>query len=154
MTDTTIAAAARSLVLDARWLTLATVGADGEPSTSYVPFALVEGGFGIVVSALAAHTGHLRSHPRVAALVVAETVPGDDPFARPRLSIDARAHEVSDPADAAAIWDALARRNGETATLLRTLPDFRPFVLAPIAVRAILGFGQAGDVEPAPLIRR
>jgi putative heme iron utilization protein len=139
---------ARALLERARWLALATVAADGEPAVSYVPFAPVAGGLGIVVSALAAHTAQLSAHPRVALLLV-DDPPGDDAFVRPRLSIEALARPAPDPA---AVWDALTRSLGATAEILRTLPDFRPLLLVPVRARIVLGFGRAGEVDAAALL--
>ena len=113
-----------------------------------MPFAPVAGGLGIVVSALAAHTAQLAAHSRVALLLV-DDPPGNDAFARPRLSIDALAQPAPDPP---AVWDALTRRLGATAEILRTLPDFRALVLVPVGARVVLGFGRAGDVDAAALL--
>jgi putative heme iron utilization protein len=141
--------AAAELLAGTRWLGLATLAADGEPSVSYFPFARLEGGFGIVVSGLAAHAAQLAAHPRVAALFLGEPDPGGDPFARPRLSVDAVAHDRSGTPAGDAIWEALAGRNGATVAVLRGLPDFRPFFLVPIRARLVLGFARASELEGA-----
>lgn len=144
--------AAASLIGSARWFALATVGASGEPSISYVPFACVEGAFGIVVSGLASHTGNLLARPTVSLLAVGEPAPDDDAFARARISIDANARETApNSSGAAAVWDALAARHGDTAAVLRGLPDFRAIVLQPIRARLVLGFAAAYDLDAATL---
>lgn len=147
-----IAAAARGLVDAARWLAVATIGPEGEPAVSYMPFAVVSGGFGVVVSALAAHTNHLLAHPKASALVVDERVADGDSFARARLSIVVEAKTVTDEKRAGAIWDALGRRHGLTVATLRQLADFRAFVLEPVQARLVLGFAQASDLTGAELL--
>jgi heme iron utilization protein len=144
--------AAGSLIESARWFALATVGASGEPAVSYVPFACVEGGFGIVVSGLATHTANLIARPAVSLLVIGEPAPDEDAFARSRLSIDALAR-VAPPssASAEAIWDALAARHEGTVAILRSLPDFRPILLEPLRARLVLGFAAASDLDAPAL---
>jgi heme iron utilization protein len=146
--------AAAALLRGAPWFALATVDTRDEPATSYVPFALVEGGFGIVVSALAAHAAHLAARPSVALLAVGEEPANHDPFARARIAIDALAHETRPgSAEANAIWDALVARHGDTAALLRTLPDFRAIRFEPRRARLVLGFAAAYDLDAAALAR-
>lgn len=141
-----------SLIGIARWFALATVDAAGEPRVSYVPFACMHSGFGIVVSGLAAHTAQLLAHPSVSLLIVGDPAPGDDQFARPRLSIDAIAHDMThDAPRGGAIWDALIARHGETAMVLRSLPDFRPIELEPTHARLVLGFAAASDLDAGSL---
>ncbi len=151
MSGEQIAQAARALVERMQWCALATVAPSGEPALSYVPFARVQGGFGIAVSSLAAHTAHLLAHPRCALLIVGDLPPGGDPFARTRLSVDVLARPVDDETEAVAIWDALAQRHGPTAHVLRTLPDFTPFLLEPLHARVVLGFARAADLDPQDL---
>jgi heme iron utilization protein len=144
--------AAAALLRDARWFALATLDAHGDPATSYVPFAAVRGAFGIVVSGLAAHAAHLAARPLVSLLAVGPEPPEGDAFARARIAIEALAHEAPrDSAEARAIWDALAVRHGETAALLRTLPDFRAIRLVPLRARLVLSFAAASDLDAAAL---
>jgi hypothetical protein len=146
--------AAAALLRDARSFALATLDANGEPATSYVPFAAVAGAFGIVVSGLAAHAAHLAARPAVSLLAVGPEAEDGDAFARPRIAIDALAHATPQGSpEANAIWDALIARHGETAALLRTLPDFRAIRLEPRRARLVLGFAAASDLDAAALQR-
>lgn len=142
----------RTIIAGARWCALATILDGGEPFVSYVPLAPVEGGFGTVVSALAAHTKHLSARPAASLLLLGDPAPDDDPFARPRLSIDASAHDVTATARGAGIWSALRTRNGATVEVLQTLPDFRTFWLEPRRGRAVLGFAAARDLDADEII--
>jgi putative heme iron utilization protein len=151
MTDANLAAAARNLIEKANWLAFATTDDAGEPAASYAPFVMLEGGFGIVVSGLASHTAQMASRPRVALLFVSDAAPGDDVFARPRVSVEARVRPVIEREEIARIWNAFADRSSETTAILRTLPDFRTFVLEPLRGRVILGFGQAAELNATDL---
>lgn len=146
MSEATEIESARLLIEGVRWLALATSTTGGTPSTSYLPYAPVSLGFGIVVSSLAAHWGELMARPRANVLIVGEA-PDGDPFAAPRLSADVVAHEHERGSQAQEIWDALSRRHGETVRILRALPDFCPFVLVPVRARLILGFARASTLD-------
>jgi len=130
------------------WLMLASTGADGRPHASYVPFAPLETGLGIVVSALAAHTRNLVDRPWSCALIVWDANVADGDYARPRLSIDVGA-TIAPPtsAQAASIWAALDARHGPIITMLASLPDFNAILLEPIGARLILGFAAAYELD-------
>jgi putative heme iron utilization protein len=140
--------AAVTMIAAAPALLLATLGDDGLPLASYVPFALVSGGLVIAVSGLAAHTANLLSRPLACALIVSEEDAPDGAYARGRISIDVQARAAAPHSDTAhAIWSALEERHGSVASLLRGLPDFRTFVLEPSRARLVLGFASAHDFD-------
>lgn len=135
-------------------LSLATLDDDGHPAIGYVPFAPVDGAFGIAVSALAAHARHLYARPDAAVLLTGRMASGADAYARPRLSVAVRARRAASESTAAlAVWNALAKRHGETVATLRSLPDFTTFRLEPVRGRAILGFAAAVDLDGSDLAR-
>ncbi|MBV8600783.1 MAG: pyridoxamine 5'-phosphate oxidase family protein [Candidatus Eremiobacteraeota bacterium] len=151
-------ARARRLLDGTGWLGLATVDEGGTPSASYVPFALVGGRFGIVVSRLAAHTEHLKARRPASALFVDEESRSEevdrDPYARSRLSVAIQASlQPAGSAEAAAIWSALERRHGVTVAVLRELPDFDAVALAPGGGRLVLGFASAHDLDAGEIER-
>jgi putative heme iron utilization protein len=140
--------AAVSITASTPALLLATVGADGSPHASYVPFAPLRDGFGIAVSGLAAHTGHLATHRKACVLIVSEVSAADGAYARARMSVDVVARPVPSSTEAAAtIWSALEKRHGAVATTLRGLPDFCTFVLEPVQARLVLGFASAHTLD-------
>jgi putative heme iron utilization protein len=141
---------AATLIAATPALMLATVDDDGRPQASYVPFAPLRDGLGIVVSQLAAHTRYLLARPEGCVLIVSAEPAPDGSYAQPRLSIDVRALARSrESAQAADIWSALERRHGAVAQLLRGLPDFIAFTLEPLGARLIAGFAAATDLDAA-----
>lgn len=132
------------------WFALATVDREGVPSISYLPFAMVDGAFGIVVSRLAVHSVSLLARRPASVLLVDAGAPLSDAYARARFSIGVAASpQAAGSSSAAAIWSALERRQGETVRTLRTLPDFDAISLAPISGRLVLGFAAAYDLSGA-----
>ncbi|HEY5341665.1 MAG TPA: pyridoxamine 5'-phosphate oxidase family protein [Candidatus Aquilonibacter sp.] len=130
------------------WLALGTVDQSGLPSVTYVPFAAVDGAFGIVVSRLAAHTANLLARRPASVLVVDDDIERRDAFTRARFTIGVTpSPNPAGSAQADAIWTALERRQGETVRVLRTLPDFEAIALEPLSGRLVLGFAAAHDLE-------
>ncbi len=144
---------AARLVSTQSWLALATVDERGVPSVSYVPFASVDGAFGIVVSRLAAHTANLAARRPASVLLVEDDPVRGDPYARVRFSIGVTA-QPNAPGSAAsdAIWSALEARHGATVRTLRELPDFGAVSLAPDSGRIVLGFASAHDVGASAIV--
>lgn len=142
---------AARLIAQQRWLALGTAGEDGVPSVTYAPFAAVDGAFGIVVSALAAHTANLLARRTASVLLVDE---GDgDAYARVRLTVGVTAWAAAPgSANADAIWSALEGRQGATVATLRTLPDFHAVALAPVSARLVSGFASAHDLGAAAIV--
>src|SRR5579872_5707282 len=135
------------LISSSPWIALATAGENGTPSISYVPFAPVNGAFGIVVSRLAAHTANLLARRPAAVLLVDDDSAQPEAYARTRLSVDVSVTPNEPGSTAAgAVWDALERRHGETVSTLRLLPDFDAISLEPRSGRLILGFASAHDI--------
>lgn len=127
---------------------LATVGAEGSPNASYVPFAPFDAGLAIVVSRLAAHTANLMTRARSSALIVSDDVEPSGAYARPRIAIEVTARPApTDSQESAAVWTALEARHGELVATLRMLPDFQPIVLVPQSARLVLGFASAHDLD-------
>lgn len=143
---------AARLISAQRWLALATLDGDGAPAVSYVPFAPLDGSFAIVVSRLAAHTASLLAGRPASVMVVDADATLEDSFARRRFSIGVIAKPHAPGSTRAnAVWSALETHQGETAAILRTLPDFEAVTLAPLGGRLILGFAAAHDVSAAAI---
>ena len=77
----------RTLLATQRVAALGTLGDDGLPFVSMVPFALESRSAGLVihVSGLAAHTRNLQAAPQVSLLVMQTEVAGEPVHALPRL---------------------------------------------------------------------
>ncbi len=141
---------ARRLIAARRWCALGTSDAHGTPSVTYVPFAPVNGTFGIVVSALAAHTANLRARRSASIMLVGDD--DADAYARHRFTIAVTASPAQ-PGSALAesVWSALEARHGDTARTLRTLTDFQAIALVPQDGRLVLGFAAAHHVDASTI---
>jgi putative heme iron utilization protein len=135
------------------WFALGTVDVRGAPSVSYVPFATVDGAFGVVVSRLAAHTFNLLARRSASVLLVDDDVEQRDAYTRTRFSISVEAvPRTPKSAEADAIWSALEARQGTTVRTLRTLPDFEAISLEPGSGRIVLGFASAHDLGAGAIV--
>ncbi|MBX9870354.1 MAG: pyridoxamine 5'-phosphate oxidase family protein [Burkholderiaceae bacterium] len=116
----------------------------GEPAVSMVPYALLpDGRFVIHVSRLATHTQDMLAHTQVSLLVTAPVDVADTPLALPRVSVQGLASvcppEAADHAAARAAY--LARR--PEAEELFGFGDFSLFLITPLSLRYVAGFGRA-----------
>ncbi|MDP3701831.1 MAG: pyridoxamine 5'-phosphate oxidase family protein [Hylemonella sp.] len=119
----------------------------GEPAVSMVPYALLpEGRFIIHVSRLATHTQDMQAHASVGLLVTAPAASADTPLALPRVSVQGRASvcmpEAPDHAAARAAY--LAKL--PDAEELFGFSDFSLFLIEPLFLRYVAGFGRAHAV--------
>jgi len=139
----------RALLHGHRVAALGTLGADGLPLVSMVPFAMdaTQGCLVLHVSGLAAHTRNLVASPLVSLLVMQPEVPGGPVHALPRVTLDAKA---STPDAGSTGWQAcrdayLARF--PQAQPMTQLGDFRFVALQVHAARHVAGFGAARTVD-------
>jgi putative heme iron utilization protein len=147
--------ALRALLHARRVAALGTLGEDGNPFVSMVPFAMEPslGCLVIHVSALAAHTGNLQARPNVSLLVMQADVLGEPVHALPRVTLDGRAQvlEADTPA-----WEtclaAYVTRFPE-AQFMTQLGDFRFVAIALNGARQVAGFGAARSID-AQEVRR
>jgi len=151
--DATLTRTMRELVLGRSVAALGTLHA-GEPLVSMVPYALhgADHNFLIHVSALAAHTRDMLAHPRVSLLITAAE--GDTaPQALPRLSVQGDALPLArDGGEYAAGKTAYLARFADAAQMFE-LTDFSLFLIQPVALRFVAGFGKAFSPVPEVLAR-
>jgi len=145
--------ALRALLEARRTAALGTVGAQGRPFVSMVPFAVdpVDRTLVLHVSELAAHTGHMHAQPGVSLLVQREENAGEPVHALARVTFVA---EAEFPLPESPAWIAcraayLARF--PEAEPMTALGDFRFVALHPSAARLITGFAAAVDMDPAEI---
>jgi heme iron utilization protein len=138
----------RSLVQARRTAALGTIGEDGAPLVSMVPYAVERqlGCFVIHVSGLAAHTHNLLARPRVSLLVMQAEVAGEPVHALPRATFDGTA---TVPERDGASW--LACRAAYLARFPDAEPmthfgDFRFVAIAIAGARQVAGFGAARSI--------
>ena len=153
--DEPTAAELRALVQAQPVAALGTLHAtrDGvEPFVSMVPVAWLPGPQAVIhVSALAPHTRDLAQNPRVSLMLTAEPGLDDNPQARARFTLQARAValERGSAAWAGARAAYLARFARAEQTF--ALADFGLFVLQPVSARFVAGFGRAHGLTAGTL---
>ena len=132
-----LAFAARCLLRAARSGTLATQS-DGRPFASLVtPAVTPDGAVLLLLSALSAHTRHLRADPRCALLVAGQPV-NANPQTAPRLTVVACAQPEPDPA-LRRFW--VGRH--PYAALYADFADFSLWRLVTLSGHYVGGFGLA-----------
>lgn len=146
--------ALRELLATQRVAALGTLGEDGAPFVSMVPFAVDPQDRSLVIhiSGLAAHTRNLQRTPRASLLVCQAEVAGEPVHALPRVTLDVQAREAADTADAQACRAAYLARFPE-AEPMTALGDFRFVRLQALAARQVAGFGAARSIEAAELLQ-
>lgn len=139
----------RTLLATQRVAALGTLGEDGLPFVSMVPYALEPSSPCLVihVSALAVHTRNLQAAPRVSLLVMRAEVAGEPVHALPRVTLQGEA-TVLQPGSAA--WAdgrmAYLARFPEAAPMTQ-LDDFMFVAIHLLGARQIAGFGAARSLD-------
>jgi putative heme iron utilization protein len=138
----------RSLLDRQRVASLGTVGDDGAPFVSMVPFAIDGQSASLVihVSGLAAHTHNLQARERVSVLITQSEVPTEPVHALPRVTLRGHAKVL---ARGTKDWEAcssayLARF--PDARSMTELGDFRFVAIAITDGRHVAGFGAARSI--------
>ncbi|MFO7805003.1 MAG: pyridoxamine 5'-phosphate oxidase family protein [Paracoccaceae bacterium] len=144
-TDDEARALGRSLLRDARYGALATVG-QPTPLVTRVATVALDGAPLILVSTLSAHTQALAVDPNCSVLL-GEPQGKGDPLTHPRMTVCAVAQEA-DKATLKDHWLAAIPK----ATLYYDFTDFRLFRLAPTEIHLNGGFGKAYRLAPEDLI--
>lgn len=141
----------RELLLSMRVAALGTIGKDGAPFVSMVPYA-IDAGTGCLVlhvSGLAAHTGNMRERPQVSVLVMQSETPGEPVHALQRVSLEGRAEALEPDTP---VWQdccaAYLTRFPEAAPMTQ-LGDFIFVAIRINGARQIAGFGAARSMEAA-----
>jgi heme iron utilization protein len=141
--------ALRTLLNTQRVAALGTLGDDGHPFVSMVPFA-IDGSSGqlvLHVSGLAPHARNLQVTPRVSLMVLQAEVAGEPVHALPRVTLDGVAVmlDVGSAAYASAKTAYLARF--PEVEYMTQLGDFRFVGIAVTGARQVAGFGAARSVD-------
>lgn len=151
--ESRLARALRELLTDCRVAALGTLGEDGLPAVSMVPYA-VEPAHALLVlhvSRLAAHTANLQRQPLASLMVMQPEAPDQPVHALPRISLQVQADT---PAAGSALHTAC--RNAYLARFpeaepMTTLGDFRFVALHVLGARQVAGFGAARSVDAEEL---
>lgn len=150
--DPVLTATLRDLLEGQRVAALGTLH-DGEPFVSMVPFALLPegGGFVLLVSGLAAHTGDMAGHPGVSLMVLGAETPEVPAQARPRVTVQGRAEFLTADHPGHSIAGAAYLARFPQADALFDLADFRLVRIQPLSLRLVAGFGKAATLGPEAL---
>ena len=141
--------ALRALINSHRVAALGTLGADGLPFVSMVPFA-EEPQSGLVVihvSGLAAHTRNLQTTPRVSLLITQAEVAGEPVHALPRVTLEGVASVLERDSDPWQSARAAYLARFEEATPMTELGDFMFVGIHIHAARQVAGFGAARSLD-------
>ncbi len=143
----------RTLLSTQRIAALGTLGADGTPFVSMVPFALEPTSACVVihVSGLAAHTRNLQDTPQVSLLVMQAEVAGEPVHALPRVTLLGRAEVLERHSTAwAAARAAYLARFPEVEPMTQ-LGDFMFVAVHVTDARQVAGFGAARSLDAETL---
>jgi putative heme iron utilization protein len=141
--------ALRTLLQSQRVASLGTIGDDGAPYVSMVPYVLAPsvGCLVIHVSGLAAHTRNLQTRTNVSLLVMKSEVRGESVHALPRVTLTAAANVLAPNSPQ---WqtcrDYYLARFPETEPMTR-LGDFMFVGLEVKSARHVAGFGTARSID-------
>ncbi len=141
--------ALRALLQSQRVAALGTIGEDGAPYVSMVPYALAPsvGCLVIHVSGLAAHTRYLQVRPTVSLLVVQSEVPGESVHALPRVTLAAAANVLTpNSPEWQTCRDSYLARFPEAEPMTQ-LGDFKFVAVEVKSARHVAGFGTARSVD-------
>lgn len=145
----------RTLLITQRVAALGTLGEDGSPFVSMVPYALLRQSARVVihVSGLAAHTHNLQTSPTVSLLVMQPESAGEPVHALPRVTLQGRAEVLASgsPAWTEARTAYLARF--PEAEPMTELGDFMFVAIRLLGARQIAGFGAARSLDAEALAR-
>ena len=141
--------ALRTLLHTQRVGALGTLGPDGAPQVSMVPFALAPDATCLVlhVNALAAHTRNLQLAPIASLLVMQAEVAGEPVHALARVTLDCRARALDAGATALEACRAAYLARFPEAEPMTHLGDFRFVALTLTGARHVAGFGAARSVD-------
>jgi len=117
----------------------------GAPFVSMVPYAIAGDGSGFVVhvSKLAAHTKDMLVEARVSLLVAEAEGGGKSPLALARVSLQGTARRIpSSSLDLSGCRAAYLARFPEAEQMFG-FADFSFFLIRPVSVRFVAGFGEA-----------
>jgi putative heme iron utilization protein len=148
-TEHRLTRALRELLNRQRTAALGTLGPDGAPFVSLVPYAVdpIQRCLVIHVSGLAAHTGNLQREPRASLLVHQNAVEGEPVHALPRATLEATAELLSPNTPEALACRAVYLQRFPEAAPMTTLGDFRFVRLQLQGARQVAGFGAARSLD-------
>ncbi len=143
-----IAPKVKELIANSKSLIMATVDADGLPTSSYAPFVEIENTFYILVSFMAKHTKNLSEGRAVSVLFIEDESATKQIYARERLTVQARPKQIErDSEQWNFVIDRLKERHGKILDVIAEMKDFILIGLHPEKGSYVNGFGSAYFVD-------
>ncbi len=145
----------RNLLCSCRNASLGTVGDNGAPFVSMVPFAVQPsvGYLVIHVSGLAAHTRNMQKRPQVSLLIMQPEKPDVAVHDLPRVTLNGTAMLLEPGSNDWRICRAAYLDRFPEAEPMTQLGDFRFAAIKVNDGRQIAGFGAARDVDAQEILR-
>lgn len=146
--------ALRAMFAAQRVAALGTLGDDGRPFVSMVPYALEPTSSSVVlhVSGLASHMRNLRARPQVSLLVMQSETIGEPVHALPRVTLEGLAM-VLEPETP--VWSSSRKAyltRFPEAEPMTHLGDFRFVAIQVNSARQVAGFGAARSLDHTELL--
>ncbi|MGN7705631.1 pyridoxamine 5'-phosphate oxidase family protein [Chryseobacterium sp. D764] len=143
-----VAPKVQELINASKSIILATVDAEGNPNSSYAPFAQVEHTFYILVSFMAKHTKNLADGRKTSIMFIEDESATKQIYARERLTIEAGASQIERDSE---VWNTvvaqLKETHGKVVDVISEMGDFILIALQPVKGSYVNGFGSAYFVD-------
>ncbi|AZA84688.1 pyridoxamine 5'-phosphate oxidase [Chryseobacterium lactis] len=143
-----VAPKVKELIANTQSVILATVDAEGNPTSSYAPFVQVDNIFYILVSFMARHTKNLASGRNTSVMFIEDESATKQIYARERLTLEAATSQVERDSE---IWNnvvaKLKETHGKVVDIISEMGDFILIALQPVKGSYVNGFGSAYFVD-------
>ena len=136
------------LIGSCKSLILATVDAEGNPNSSYAPFARSGSKFYILVSFMARHTKNLKEVGKVSAMFIEDESETNQIYARHRLTLDVSSKEIA--RDTPEWTEGVAQLQTAHGKILDILVGMQDFIMIELTTKKgayVNGFGSAYFVD-------
>lgn len=138
----------KELIARMKSVILATVDAEGNPSSSYVPYVMIDNKMYVLVSFMARHTKNLKDVKKVSVMFIEDESETKQIYARERLTIDATTNHIERGTE---MWDkavaGLTEVHGKILDILIGMEDFIMIEIVPVKGAYVNGFGSAYFVD-------
>ncbi|MBN2871117.1 MAG: pyridoxamine 5'-phosphate oxidase family protein [Campylobacterales bacterium] len=126
-------------------LVMASLTPEGYPHASTAPYVRLGNDFYILISTVAQHGRNLLDSGQVSLLFAEDEFQCAQPFARKRITIEAKVSEVKRDEEpfAQVIERFRAHFDPELVASLSQMSDFHLFRLSPLGGSVVMGFGRA-----------
>ncbi|MGC4130577.1 MAG: pyridoxamine 5'-phosphate oxidase family protein [Bergeyella sp.] len=138
----------RELIESLNSVILATVDAEGNPNSSYAPFAEIDNKFYVLVSFMAKHTKNLAEGRKTSVMLIEDESATKQIYARERLTLETIPSQIErDSEQWNTVMAKLKERHGKILDILGEMTDFILIALSPVKGAYVNGFGSAYFVD-------